>query len=143
MDGATGGQPPPQGRYSKPCGTTSHWESQCYGICPHCGKRGHQGDWCRNKDQTPPTDPEQAKSAKEEKKKKKKRNKKKKAKKVEVPEVGAQAEVSESDSESESPMRDDVEDPYTARANRVFSANKAVRTNFNLELSNMDPETVK
>ena len=143
MDGATGGQNPPQGRYCKPCGSTSHWESQCYGICPHCGKRGHRGDWCRNKDQTPPTDPEQAKSAKEEKKKKKRRNKKKKAKKVEVPEVGAQAQVSETDSESESPTRADVEDPNTARANRVFSANKAVRTNFNLELSNMDPEIVK
>ena len=66
-----------------------------------------------------------------------------KARKVEVPEVGAQAEVSESESESESPMRADVEDPNTARANRVFSANKAVRSNFNLELSNMDPEIVK
>ena len=36
---------------------------------------------------------------------------------MEVPEVGAQAEVSESDSESESPTRADVKDPNTARAN--------------------------
>ena len=57
-DGATGGQGPPQGRFCKPCGTTSHWESQCFGICPHCGKRGHKGEWCRSKDQAPsvPTD---------------------------------------------------------------------------------------
>ena len=62
---------------------------------------------------------------------------------MEGPEVGAQTQVSETDSESESPTRADVEDPNTARANRVFSANKAVRTKFNLELSNMDPEIVK
>ena len=137
MDGSPGGQNPPQGKYCKPCNSTTHWESQCYGICRFCGKRGHREDWCRNKDQTPPTDPEQAKSAKEEKKKKKRRNKKKKAKKVEVPEVGEQAQESESDSEAESPHRAEVEDPNNARANRVFSANKAVKTNINLELSDM------
>ena len=99
-DGNPGGSTPGQ-RYCKPCDSTTHWESQCYGVCRFCRKRGHREEWCRNKDQTPPTEPEQAKAGKEVKKKKKKRNKKKKAKKVEGPEVGEQAQVSESESEPE------------------------------------------
>ena len=62
---------------------------------------------------------------------------------MEGPEVGEQAQESESESEAESPNRGDVEDPNNARANRVFSANKAMKTNFNSELSEMDPEIVK
>merc|ERR1712208_172202 len=73
----------------------------------------------------------------------KKKKNKKKANKVEGPEVGEQPQVSESESESESPNRGDVEDPNNARANRVFSANKATKINFNSELSGMDPEIVK
>ena len=140
--GGTPGQ-----RYCKPCDSTTHWESQCYGVCRFCGKRGHREEWCRNKDQTPATpatEPEQANAVTEIKKKKKKKKKnKKKANKVEGPEVGEQPQVSESESESESPNRGDVEDPNNARANRVFSANKAMKTKFNSELSGMDPEIVK
>ena len=140
--GGTPGQ-----RYCKPCDSTTHWESQCYGVCRFCGKRGHREEWCRNKDQTPATpatEPEQANAVTEIKKKKKKKKKnKKKANKVEGPEVSEQPQVSESESESESPNRGDVEDPNNARANRVFSANKAMKTKFNSELSGMDPEIVK
>ena len=40
--GAAGGQGGlPQGRFCKPCNSVSHWESQCFGVCPHCSKRGH------------------------------------------------------------------------------------------------------
>ena len=38
--GGVGGQVI-QGRFCKPCGSSSHWESQCFGVCPHCSKRGH------------------------------------------------------------------------------------------------------
>ena len=78
-DGNPGGSTTGQ-KFCKPCNSTTHWESQCYGVCRFCGKRGHKEEWCRNKDQTPPTDPEQAKAGKELKKKKKKRNKKTKRK---------------------------------------------------------------
>ena len=74
LEGNPGGQNTPQGKYCKPCNSTTHWESQCYGECRFCGKRGHREEWCRNKDQTPPVDPEQAKTGKELKKKKKRRN---------------------------------------------------------------------
>ena len=31
--GGGGGAQVPQGRFCKPCGSTSHWESQCSGVC--------------------------------------------------------------------------------------------------------------
>ena len=36
-------------RYCKPCDSKTHDESQCWGVCPHCGQRGHQGNFCRFK----------------------------------------------------------------------------------------------
>ena len=112
--GGAGGQVP-QGRFCKPCGSTSHWESQCFGICPHCSRRGHKPEWCHKapgKDLTsiPPADHEHAKAAGEKKKKKKK----KKAKKVDLPggeAGGATGGATSSDSESESPTRNDLPDP--------------------------------
>ena len=82
--GGAGGQVP-QGGFCKPCGSTSHWESQCFGVCPHCSRRGHKPDWSHKapgKDlpPIPPVDHEQAKAAGEKKKEKKY---KKGAKKVE------------------------------------------------------------
>ena len=67
MDGNPGGSTDRPGqKYCKPCNSTTHWESQCYGVCRFCGKRGHREEWCRNKDLTPPINPEKAKTGKEE-----------------------------------------------------------------------------
>ena len=138
-----------QGGFCKPCGSSSHWESQCFGVCPHCSKRGHKPEWCHKapgKDLTPitPADHEQAKAAGEKKKKKKK--KKRKANKVDLP-GGDTGEVTggatSSDSESESPTRGNIPDPGMAnRANRVSFAiaNMAVRSDLNKKLSTMNPD---
>ena len=77
---------PPAGRFCKPCNNSSHRESQCWGECGNCSKRGHRTEWFHSgKDLVPPTDPEQAVA---EKKKKKKA---KKVKKVDLPPSGAAA----------------------------------------------------
>ena len=34
--GGAGGSKVPQGKFFKPCGSNTHWESQCFGVCPHC-----------------------------------------------------------------------------------------------------------
>ena len=58
---------------------------------------------------------------------------------------GATGGVTSSDSESESPTRNDLPDPGAARANRVnfATANKAVRSDLNKKLSAMTPEEVQ
>ena len=145
-DGGPGGGQVPQGRFCKPCNSASHWESQCFGVCPHCSMRGNKPEWCHKapgKDLAPITlvDHEQAKTAGEKKKKK--------AKKVDMPvgdAGGMTGEATSSDSESESPTRGDIQDQGMAnRANRVnfATANMAVRSDLNKKLSAMNPEEVK
>ena len=133
--GGGGGLQVPQGKFCKPCGSSTHWESQCWGVCQFCSRRGHKSEWChaapgKELIPIPPGDQEQAKAAGEKKKKK--------AKKVDLP-SGAAGEAtgnatSESDSESESPTRNDLPDTGAARANRVnvVTANKVtVRSDLN------------
>ena len=59
--------------------------------------------------------------------------------------AGGGTEATSSESECESPTRANALDPALAnRANRVsFMANKAVRSDLNKKLSNMNPEEVK
>ena len=141
--GGGGGLQVPQGKFCKPCGSSTHWESQCWGVCQFCSRRGHKSEWChaalgKELIPIPPGDQEQAKAAGE----------KKKAKKVDLPggeAGGATGGATSSDSESESPTRNDLPDPGAARANRVnfVTANKAVRSDLNKKLSVMTLEEVQ
>ena len=63
----TGGQAPLTGtRFCKPCNSSTHWESQCWGICKKSSQTGHRTEWCHT---VPQPDPEQAKAAGEKIKK--------------------------------------------------------------------------
>ena len=36
--------------FCKPCNSSSHEESNCWGPCTHCGKRNHKASFCKYKD---------------------------------------------------------------------------------------------
>ena len=36
--------------FCKPCQSSSHDESNCWGPCTHCGKRNHKASFCKFKD---------------------------------------------------------------------------------------------
>ena len=55
--GSWGSQVTP-GKFLKPCGGSTHWEFQCWGVCSHCNRRGHKSEWCHaapGKELIPPT----------------------------------------------------------------------------------------
>ena len=80
-----GGQAPPTGtKFCKPGNSSTHWDTQCWGVRVKCSLRGHRAESCKagaGAGAAPPPDPKQAKAAGEKSKKKKKR-KTKQAKKT-------------------------------------------------------------
>ena len=55
------------------CKSKTHNPDACWGICPHCGKRGHRQEFCNKRTE----DMEKAKAARKAEKQKRKREKKK------------------------------------------------------------------
>ena len=72
--GSTGG--PTGNKWCGDCNSKTHNPEACWGICPHCGKRGHRQEYCNKKTE----EMERAKAAQalnKAEKQKKKREKKK------------------------------------------------------------------
>ena len=99
-------------RYCKGCDSRTHDESQCWGVCPHCGQRGHQASFCRyrkNNDQKQTT--QQTGRAEKVAPKGKKNRKKKAGKRVAtITDNGSRRESEEEEeeeiSEYDSPRKD-------------------------------------
>ena len=139
---------PSAGRFCKPCNSSTHWESSCWGTCLTCSKQGHKTRWCHHaaKEGVPPVTPESAKARIEKKKKKKT---KKATKAIDPP--GAESPASSgsnSASEVDSPTRTVVlcpsssQNPWSSRVN-LGSTNKAVyKGDLNTKLSNISKEEV-
>ena len=74
VEGAGGPGVPNGGlKWCGDCKSKTHNTEACWGVCPHCGKRGHRQEFCNRRSE----DIEKAKAAKRAEKQKKKREKRK------------------------------------------------------------------
>ena len=74
VEGAGGPGVPNGGlKWCGDCKSKTHNTEACWGVCPHCGRRGHRQEFCNRRSE----DIEKAKAAKRAEKKKEKRKKKK------------------------------------------------------------------
>ena len=140
--------PAPRPR-DKGCDSSTHDESACWGVCPHCGQRGHQANFCRYKKNNDLKQNTQQPGRADKVAQKGKKNRKRKAGKrvATVTDSNSRRESEEEESEiseEESPMKEERPQTHNSRSVRLaqFQPLSAVRS-LNEQLSNMDDDETR
>ena len=132
-------------KFCKPCNSKSHDEVDCWAQCGICGRRNHQTNYCKFKENQANTQTERAdKAAAKDKKKKKKTGKNATVNTGGDSKRESEAELDEEASEDDSPKKQNPQENVqrTARSARICYATPSYR-DLNEQLSNLSEEERK